>query len=159
MLTEISGNLLEATEQYIVQQCCCTAVKAHGLSDVIARVLGVNVYAIRRREGRKNLAVPADRAVPGTIRVEKNVINLFGPFAMGKPGAYHTDLGVPDSAADRVRYFREGLDAIRQLAPASVAFPYRIGCGLAGGNWTVYRGMLEEFAAANPAIRVVVYRL
>ena len=28
----------------------------------------------------------------------------------------------------------------------SVAFPYGIGCGLAGGNWEEYQAMLEEFA-------------
>jgi hypothetical protein len=31
----ISGNLLEAAEEYISQQTCCTALKAHGLSEAI----------------------------------------------------------------------------------------------------------------------------
>ena len=36
----------------------------------------------------------------------------------------------------------------------SIAFPEQIGCGLAGGDWGAYERMLEEFADANPDVRV-----
>lgn len=32
MITIVTGDLREAKEEYIAQQCCCTAIKPHGLS-------------------------------------------------------------------------------------------------------------------------------
>ena len=40
----------------------------------------------------------------------------------------------------------------------SIAFPEQIGCGLAGGDWGAYERMLEEFADANPDVRVYICR-
>jgi hypothetical protein len=40
----------------------------------------------------------------------------------------------------------------------SVAFPYKIGCGLAGGNWEFYRSCIDTLAEATPA-KVSIYKL
>ena len=64
-----------------------------------------------------------------------------------------------DTAALRVRYFREALDRLRDVVgPGSVAFPYKIGCGLGGGDWAVYEALLADFAGRIPG-DVVVYQL
>ena len=42
---------------------------------------------------------------------------------------------------------------------SSIAFPYRIGCGLAGGEWTAYASLLQAFARDAPSVRVVLCRL
>lgn len=44
------------------------------------------------------------------------------------------------------------------LTYVHVAFPYGIGCGLAGGNWEEYRTVLEEFAEANPQYAIVIVK-
>lgn len=159
---ETRGDLLLATEQYIVHQCCCTAVRPHGLAAALfTRWPDADVYARRRRIApSRNLAVPQDRGVPGTIVVSgaRRIISAFGQVEMGAPGRFSMD-GRPDTAADRERYFAACLEAIAALQPTSLAFPARIGCGLAGGNWTHYARMLRDFAAAHPATRVVVYCL
>lgn len=78
---------------------------------------------------------------------------------MGKSQAFFRGLTTPDSRADRIRYFQSGLDEIAKLKPTSLAFPYMIGCGLAGGDWPTYRKMLEEFAAKMPETKIVLYSL
>jgi hypothetical protein len=50
------------------------------------------------------------------------------------------------------------LEAVAGLGAKSLAFPYGIGCGLAGGDWKVYETMLRDWAAAHPLINVVLYQ-
>lgn len=157
------GDLTKATEQYIVHQCCCTAVKPHGLSAIIAKKFpDACVYSKRRRiSPTRNFAVPEDRPEPGTIMIcgERQVIALFGQVEMGKPGAFFRGVKTPDGPQDRLRYFKAGLAEIVKLKPTSLAFPYNIGCGLAGGHWPTYRKALEDFAAEMPNTSVVLYSL
>jgi len=39
-----------------------------------------------------------------------------------------------------------------------VAFPFKIGCGAAGGDWTVYRAMIKAFAEKT-GVKVRIYKL
>ena len=62
------------------------------------------------------------------------------------------------------RWFAACLRAIADLPPErrprSIAFPERVGCGLAGGDWAHYEAMIEEFAARHDGkIAVVICRL
>lgn len=156
----IAGDLLEAKEDYIVQQCCCTAVKPAGLSKAIADKFDVNPYrGCRPMKKNGNTAVEEDRATPGTCVVlgERKIACLFGQYAQGKPGANE----VADYAKDRQNYFEAALlDLIGQIPPdASLAIPYKIGCGLAGGNWTIYQKNLNKIAAAHPTLTFIIYQL
>jgi hypothetical protein len=38
---------------------------------------------------------------------------------------------------------------MKLLDTDEIAFPYGIGCGLAGGNWKRYEEMIEEFALTS----------
>ena len=58
----------------------------------------------------------------------------------------------------RQGWFQECLDAIGKLNLKSVAFPYEIGCGLAGGKWACYDNMLQKFACENPETEVFICR-
>jgi hypothetical protein len=165
-LLVVDGDLMTAPEELLVHQCCCTAVRAHGLSAAVAaRFPHADPYAARAPMGSRNMAIPEHRPAPGTLLVlgdgsegKRRVVALFGQVAMGKPGRYDAG-GVPDAPADRLRYFRAGMAALAALRPASLALPWRIGCGLAGGDWRAYWAELAAFAAAHPAVRVALYRL
>ena len=160
----------------IAQQNNCVGVDGKGLAAGVAAKLPYGCpYASRRPMPPANrFAVPEDRATPGTIALRKapaavfgvasrpDVICIFGQWEMGGPDKYQrvTPRPASDGAAAREGWFREALTAIAHLSPrpASVAFPREIGCGLAGGNWTRYERMLEEFATAHPQIEVLVVR-
>ncbi len=164
----VKGDLLEADVDYIVQQNCCTAVKAAGLSKAIAtKWPQVNPYK-ERKAYKNNWAVAEDRPEPGSILVYefenenlKGVVCAFAQVSHSKPGVYNDPLGFvkEDSAKDRQRYFKECLDAIVELKPKSVGFPYKIGCGLAGGSWSVYEKILQSWSQENPSISVLVYQI
>lgn len=154
----VQGDLCKAPEQYIAQQCCCTAVRPHGLSKTLALAFPGTCSYFKRKPiaPHRNLAVPEDRPTPGTIDVMGKIIHMYGQVGMGKPEVYFNG-GVPDKAIDRQLYFKQCLSKIAEMAPKSVAMPFNIGCGLAGGDWKIYSKMLEEFAKANPGIELVLY--
>jgi len=134
MLRVCEGNLLDASEDYIVQQCNCVSTKPHGLSRYIAdRYPHGDVYAFIAPETR----IPGTIATRGKIG-ERPIICAFAQFGVGKPGTYqNADFRLGQDSYDMRRdWFRSCLDHIfAEHNPRSVAFPYKIGCGLAGGHW------------------------
>ena len=49
------------------------------------------------------------------------------------------------------------LTEIAKLKPTSLAFPYNIGCGLAGGDLDKYYPTLQEFSIQNSEIKISLY--
>ena len=157
MYSIVKGDLLCASTEYIVQQNCCTALKPFGLSEAISKKWPeVNPYK-ERKQYKGNWSVKEDRPNPGSIYVYtfeeplltglKGVICAFAQYTHGKPGKYKDPLGLDtdDSFIDRIEYFKECLEAIATLQPKSVGFPFKIGCGLAGGSWTVYEKIIQDW--------------
>ena len=136
-----------------------------------------NVYFYRRsREpwrrpwhGYRNLAIPADRKEPGTIQILRNpgldivknsneethlvpkkpdVIVLYAQWDFGKGGYNRTLSHHRDTPQERERWFAQCLEELGQCdSYQNLAFPYQIGCGLAGGYWSRYLSMIQDFAA------------
>lgn len=167
-LTIKIGNLLEATEDFIAQQCNCISLKPHGLSASITKKFPfADSYGIRKGLSG-NLAIPEYRDIPGTISVMGNgqdqrfVINMFAQYSYGKPySTLNKNKQWQDSYEDRKQWFHNCLEEIsKKVKPNSLAFPYKIGSNLAGGNWEKdYYPMLEQFSKNNPDIEIVLYKL
>lgn len=158
----VNGNILEASEDYIVQQCCCTALRAAGLSKAIAtKWSDANPYANRHpiKKGG-NTAIESERAVPGTVAILgiRKIACLYGQWAPGKPSG---TVAVHDLAKDRHRYFESALRDLISKVPetASFAIPHGIGCGMAGGHWPTYLSILQRIETEHPRLTVVLYRL
>lgn len=167
-----SGNLLDASEEVIVQQCNCFAVRPYGLSKSIAdKFEHGDHYASRRGIGRKNLAVKEDRDEPGTTVIIKGkpyIACIMGQWQTGKinSSSYKGEDGIDDysdTRKNRETWFRYGLSALGQWCIEnnikSVAFPYMIGCGLGGGNWKTYLEMIDDFQKFYSSLKVVIYKL
>jgi len=178
-LIEVNGDLLDATEPVIVQQLNCLCVRGHGLAASIAeRFPYADVYGARRALGNRNLAIPEDRGVPGEIVVSYPdtaspnkisespiIIGLYGQFDYGKPDGYKyikRTTTKQDNYELRVKWFTEALAKLKiwliDNQISAVAFPYGIGCGLAGGDWKIYSKLLKDFAEHAP-YKVVIYKL
>lgn len=160
-----NGDLLTYTKaDFIVQQCNCLTVKSHGLAESIARIFpDADTYSKRKPIGARNLSVPEDRGTPGSISIHKKVINMYAQWRPGRIGApyfsSYPESPQPETVQTRQKWFRECLEIISHSLgsePKTLAFPFQIGCGLAGGDWKVYQQMLEEFAAKNPQFKVVI---
>ena len=192
---EVKGDLLQAEEKFIAQQCNCVTVKSQGLAAVITKKYPwAEPYSTRKAIPGRNCATEDNRDVPGTVRILSNydvvdvddasshtaqsnppqsttsqsnppqstapsgnisqstppqVVCMFAQWAPGKPG--HFDRYYPsshnDTALNRLQWFCQCLreiDENKDIDGLPIAFPYNIGCGLAGGNWSLYREALDH---------------
>jgi O-acetyl-ADP-ribose deacetylase (regulator of RNase III) len=126
----ITGNLLDFTGEYLIaHQCNCITTKGKGLSEkVFYKFPEADVYKDR-----------ITRSTPGTIKIIGNVANLFGQKYPGSPKSYET-------SQMRYNWLEECLEKLLEQTTKDVAFPYGIGCGLAGGNWENIKPLLEDFS-------------
>jgi len=146
MIKEIDGNILDCDSQYIAHQCNCKSVgQAAGLAEsIFNKYPETNIY-------KENI----DRKT-GEIIVIGKVINMLSQCYPGKPSSW----GDIDNRDARLRYFRECLDRISKIdGIKSLAFPYKIGCGLAGGDWVEYKKEIENFSEENKSIEVSIVKL
>lgn len=160
----IIGDLLKSSEQYIVHQTNCR-YKPPGVGlakHIFKKFPHSDVYTCRSpwKPG-------TEYDKPGSIAIRgggtsglRGVVNLFGQnFQSKKEKNVKT---FEESRALRLKWFRNGLEKIRSELPdlKSIAFPFQIGCGLAGGDWTVYLNEIERFASSfDGDVDVVVYKL
>eukprot|EP00939_MAST-03C_sp_MAST-3C-sp1_P001785 g1785.t1 len=173
----VRGDLLEAGEQYIVHQTNCRTNYALGLAKhIFKKWPHADCYSERKPWVKGKVY-----STPGTIDVRKQrrpgsldtsdesrgVINLFG---QDMPGTIEKELrgkivGKKKRAAaskeQRRLWFASAVRDIATKIPGikSVAFPFEIGCGLAGGDWAVYYDLIRDLAARRKDVRVVIYRL
>jgi O-acetyl-ADP-ribose deacetylase (regulator of RNase III) len=157
-LAIINGDLFDATEQYICHQCnSVTTVGANLAQSMFKRFPHADIYSCRKKPH-----IPEDFELPGNIiirgdgKTQRYVINIIGQYYPG-PSKY------PNSSRDgwsvRQAAFQTCLDKIAKIPGLkSVAFPWKIGCGAAGGDWIVYRKMIKTFAEKT-GVKVRVYKV
>lgn len=150
------GNILDSKNTFIIQQCNCITLTAKGLAQQIEEKFPV-VDVYRRR---KHSTLGTIKDTPGTFRLYENVsgtndgvdsvhiVCLFGQYYPGQ------SKGSNDSYEKRIQWFKTALWSFGNHLKTKhllnnkvcVAFPFRIGCGLAGGDWNVYENVIREFA-------------
>lgn len=165
----INGDICDIKSDMIVQQCNCLTVRPHGLSQQIKEKLRVDPYGHRRLLiGRSNCAIKEDREEIGSVKIyclkNKNICYvacLFAQFAPGKSGNYYKEIcsehinrltlkPIIDNKTEREAWFQLCLSKlalrIAKLKCKNITFPYLIGCGLAGGDWSKYEKMITQWA-------------
>jgi len=148
MLEIIQGDILTTDCQYICHQTNCTS---NGSAAGLAKVI-FNVYP--EADIYKNRVNQDD---PGKIIIIGKVINMNAQIYPSKP-KYHDS--PKDGFRVRERYFKSCLDQIAEIPDLeSVAFPWFIGCGLAGGQWETYFEMLTNFESSLNTIKNVRVKL
>lgn len=68
------------------------------------------------------------------------IANLYGQDDYGKKGLY-TDYAALEQAMTEIRGFLD----VREKHE-TVAFPYKIGCGSAGGDWEIVEEMIRGYS-------------
>ena len=157
MIYQVQGDLLESNVQYICHQCNCVSTgSAHLAYDIFKKFPYSNVY-----EHRSYPHTPLTGEEPGDIIIrgdgekERYVIALMAQYFPGHPK--YSD-GKLDGYLARQTYFATCLTKISEIPNLeSIAFPWGIGCGAAGGNWNTYLQMLENFDKSINA-KTVVYK-
>ena len=156
-MKQVNGDLLLAKEKYIAHQCNCCTTDPKGLSLYLFKKYPyANTYKKRVKNDKSTYSEP------GTIDVcctnngdNKCIINMYAQV-YPSTGKYSND-----SKEKRISWFKECLNQIKKIdgiQNESVAMPYNIGCGLAGGDWPTYEKILKEFVD-NEKINIVLYKI
>jgi O-acetyl-ADP-ribose deacetylase (regulator of RNase III) len=164
LLYFVHGDLLQAKEQYIAHQSSCQGSTYEGLSAAIIQEYPHCDVFSKGLVQKTNICTPGEIYVSGhqTAKVmndERAVITLYGQNYPGtlEQGTMST-VTSDDSRLMRQTWFLKCLDKIMHISDLkSIAFPYRIGCGTAGGSWKWYQQQLEKLAVKLPNVRIVVY--
>ena len=132
----------------IVHQCNATSKRSLGLaSSIFKKYPSANIYSGKYKEENREVGTIIERAVK-----DKKIINLICQKNPGKPSK-------GDTSEDRLRWLTECLKLVVKCKPSSIAFPYHMGCGLAGGNWNEVLKIIEDFALCYPEISVYICKL
>lgn len=140
MIRIIDGDLMGATAEYICHQVNCMGVMGSGVAKQI-REKWPHVYQSYHDATENYTKEHGREALLGKVQFIKvaentSVVNMFGQFNYGRDGAKYTDMGA-------LRKCFATLE--KRVRPGeTIAMPYRIGCGLAGGDWGEVVDMLSE---------------
>lgn len=141
MVVEQSGDILRSGADMICQQVNCRGVMGAGLAKQI-REKYPDVY---RQFREKSLQIKRGQKALGDVlycqEVDCIIANLYGQDDFGRDGRQYTNYDALkrclENVRDKVRELSQGMEEFR------VALPHGLGCGLAGGDWTIVRGMIE----------------
>lgn len=155
-LEVVVGDLLAADADYIVHQCNC---RSRGRAEGVARQIFEQWHSADTYR-----TDPTDQhRAPGTVHIVRSRYS-HGVLVPGVANLYAQDRAGPPSGAEtaeqRLLWFREALVALAHRlgsAPTVCAFPYGIGCGLAGGDWPTYEQELRAWQCHHPNIAVQLY--
>lgn len=151
MIKTIRGDLMKATETYLCHQCnCVTNRSAHLAKSVFKNFPYADVYTHRKQHSK-----PGSIELRGDGKEQRFVVALFGQYY---PGVTKYPNSPKDGWNARFKYFTQALEELKKLPEGSFAFPWRIGCGAAGGKWEHYYEAIKGFSESINS-DVVIYRL
>jgi len=140
-----NSDLLLSKAQVIAQQCNCTSKKSAGLALSIIKKYPHGDFYSKRASPSK----PGSIKLAGNRKNQRFILAMFAQLNPGKPS-------IGDSSKQREKWFDMCLEKISEKCKRikSIAFPFNIGCGLAGGNWKHYEDMINKWAVKNPNIKI-----
>lgn len=142
MFTTKKGNILEATETIICHQVNCRGVMGAGLANQIRRNYPQVYKAYKKYASPECLGKV--QLVP--INSKQCIANIFGQLNYGTK-TVQTDY----------KAIARAFSVLNNRFPGcSVAIPYKMGCGLAGGDWNT---MLKTITENSDRLNITIYTL
>lgn len=135
MITYKKGNLLSAKEKVIAHQVNCFGASA-GLAAAIFRkwpTAESDYQQLVKRVPAKSLLGMAQFTGEQKDRARHIICNLYGQF---NPGA--------DYNPKRLEQALEMLGNTARIMKWSVALPYKLSCGICGGDWDEVLQIIER---------------
>ena len=146
MITHKKGNLLSAKEKVIAHQVNCFGAAA-GLAGAIFRkwpAAEQDYQQLIKRVPPKALLGMAQFTGEQRDRARHVICNLFGQY---EPG--------PAYNSQRLEQALEMLGNTARIMKWSVALPYKLSCGIAGGDWDE---VLEIIERPRDGVDCVIYQ-
>lgn len=155
MIESISGNVLDyvGKNSIVCHQTNCRGVMGSGLAKEI-RTKYPKVYI--KYKFLCEQVEPCN--LLGTVQMVEvddgvRIANCFGQDRYGRDKMY-TSYEALESCFKYLRKYAES--EVNNID--TVAFPYGIGCGLAGGDWNIVNAMIEKaFADWSGTVKIVRY--
>lgn len=142
----VKGDLLKSNADFIAHQCNCMTNKSFGLSASMFKTFPyADIYTNREKYSQLGTI-----SVHGDGKDQRYVINMLAQFYPGKCKWKDTY----DKRLDAFQKCLEEISRLPNMEGKSIAFPYNIGCGLAGGNWEDYQKILQYWAQT---VKMTVY--
>lgn len=135
MTTIVKGNLLDVTQGFIMQQVNCKDVMGAGVAKAI-----YTKYPVVKEQYHESFVTSAPELLRNEfhfvqVTPQLIVVNSYTQFTYGKDGTHHTDDAALIENIKRVA-------AIAAKHHTNLCIPYKIGCGLGGGDWDrIYDGI------------------
>lgn len=136
MITIKRGDLFDAAEDYILQQVNCQGVMGAGVAWRFKKLYPEQFKTY------KNVcdSIPDKSQLLGfsmffELPTRRTAICVFGQEKYGNDGACYTNYDALFQAFSQINETCKG---------KSIAMPYRIGCGLGGGNWSIVNTIIEQ---------------
>jgi len=137
MLQTIARDLLTIERGILTHQCNCMGAMGAGIALAIRKKWPkvYNHYLFRHFE---------DGWFPGEIQLvevapELLVCNMAGQEFMAR------DIRATDYKAVNTMFEDLAFHNSQRETPLPIYVPYFMGCGLAGGDWTIYSGIIEKY--------------
>ena len=134
----------------IVHQANCFCQMGSGIAKEIARLYPEAVTADRRSK-------KGDKSKLGSYTVGVSdhgiiIINLYSQYHYGKtPNTCYTDYGAMKTGLLEIKD-----DYDTPIANNVLAIPYKMGCGLAGGDWNIVHKIIHEVFDDTRNLKVVI---
>jgi len=142
MLKEYTGDILKSGATYICHQVNCRGAMNSGLAKHIKNKYPkvYDEYKARVNKAKSEDSHLDDFGLLGRVLAvdveDCTILNCFSQNYYGKDGKRYTDYVALQVCLNSI---------YSHLMPNErVAFPYRFGCGLGGGNWEVVKKMIAE---------------
>lgn len=140
MIKIIEGNIVDSQAKVVCQQVNCQGEMNSGVAKAI-RDKYPHIYESYKEfcEKRNEENLPLMGMVHfNTIDNKQVYINMFAQDKHGYDGEQYTNYDALQQCFEKVKVV---------LKDRSVAFPYKVGCGLGGGDWNVVLKMIETVFA------------
>ena len=140
MIYKVDGDLVKETQYRIFcHQVNCKGVMGSGIAKQIKETYPEVYRAYREYEPKALGEIQKVKTHDDRI-----CINMFAQDGYGRDKCY-TDYWAFEACLERI-----ALDLMLKNIKEPVAFPYKIGCGMAGGDWNIVKHIINAFANILP---------
>lgn len=142
---EATGDLLRCEENLIGHQVNCQGVMGAGLANFIRKKYPhvFEAYKLDCQISKRQRTLMGRCQIVEAEPGKKWVANLFGQFEYGSSSEQVMKTGM-NTEYDHLRTALEWMKSVAQEYEYTVALPYQLGSGLAGGDWKDVRQIIEE---------------
>lgn len=158
MLHYVNGDLLESDCTVIMHQANCLGIMGAGIAKAIAQK-----YPKAALVDKNSIYKSPMKYGKFTYSKEENgvtVANLYGQFELGPSKTEKIKIERERMLRHAINFFLFSAlsDGGKHINLKKVGVPYKIGCGIAGGDWENTVKILEE-ASRLHKIDIFIYKL